>query len=102
MTTTAVLCCCGCHTTLPFPPAIWRVTAACIHEHLWVLDFCARCFTDERIADEPRSCGDCWDERHAEDPETGMLVPIGVGPLSHDCPMGTPVIERIAAEDGEP
>jgi hypothetical protein len=70
----------------------------CVHEHLWVLDFCARCLDEEQAFPAgPGWCGDCFDERYAEDPETGIFVSVGIGPLSHDCPLGPPVIEPIVA-----
>lgn len=94
---TPALCCCGCG--IEHGPAVWRVIAICAHEHLWVLDFCEPCLKEGPGTAGTRvrlgSCGDCFDERYGEDPETGVLVPIGTGPLSHDCPLGPPLIERI-------
>jgi hypothetical protein len=66
----------------------------CIHEHLAVVEFCARCFIEEGDG-IPGWCGDCYDEQHAQDPDTGIWHCAGVGLLSHDCPMGPPTIERI-------
>lgn len=98
-TGTPALCCCGCG--IEHGPAIWRITAVCVHEHVWVLDFCEACMNEGTTPGGPRvwlgSCGDCFDERYAEDPETGTLALIGTGPLSHDCPLGPPAIERISA-----
>jgi hypothetical protein len=58
-------------------PAAYRITAGCVHEHIWTGELCAECILRFRRGDG--ICGACQDAGH-ECVIAGREVPIGGEP----------------------